>query len=108
MPNFEITTEQFETLIFERNSFVLHFWADWNGYDVEQKKIIDSVKIKYPTIKFLDMNVDREENFDICKNHKIRELPTIVFYSQGFMIMRLDGFVDEKKLNTDIQFYFNS
>ena len=54
------------------------------------------------------MNVDREENFDIARNHKIRELPTTVFYSKGFMIMRLDGFVDEHKLNKDIQFYFKS
>ncbi len=95
-------------MIFDSNSLVLHFWAEWNGYDAEQKKIIDSVKIKYPTIEFYCMNVDREENFDIARNHKIRELPTTVFYSKGFMIMRLDGFVDEHKLNKDIQFYFKS
>jgi len=103
MHKMEITKEQFEEFIKKGNSFVLHFWADWNGYDLEQKDIIHAVCDKYPDIQFYEMNVDVEDNHEVCLNHHVAGPPTVVFYSKGKLINHNIGVMNEKCLNYEIQ-----
>lgn len=85
----EISSCEFNKLVRLKADFVLHFWAQWNGYDVMQKRICKEVNAQFDTINFYEMDVDIKENWDICSRHQVFGPPTIVFYKAGRLMGRV-------------------
>ena len=79
----EITPQELGTFIKNKESFILHFWAAWNTYDVFQKKILEQVANELPKTRIYKMDVDPEDNHQICLEHKVCGPPTVVFYFNG-------------------------
>jgi len=101
--NNEISKKEFIGLLSEGKTFILHFWAEWNGYDIEQKNTISKFRDKYPNIGFFEMDVDVKENHDICQEHEVFGPPTIVFYKNGKLINRIVGLLKESQLESELQ-----
>lgn len=95
----EITAKEFSQLIDAETSFIVHFWAAWNQYDSDQRIILEKIQIKFQDIPIFQMNVDIQENFDICKRHNVQGPPTIVFYRSGNFVRREVGLIKEQAIN---------
>ncbi len=97
----EISAQEFESLIIAKKSLVLHFWAAWNGYDVEQKKYLEVLE-QETEVSLYQMNIDVKENFGLCKAHNVVGPPTIVFYKNGELLERVVGVMDTKKVQNKL------
>lgn len=98
----EISSNQFNRLITEGKTFVLHFWAEWNNYDFEQKQTIEMLRYSYPYIDFYEMNIDAESNYEICKKHKVAGPPTVVFYKNGKLQNRVVGVLSGRQIEEEL------
>ena len=94
----EITAQEFRSLINAKSTFVLHFWADWNGYDIEQKEYFEALDNGVISIPFYQMNIDAKENIELCKAHNVMGPPTIAFYQNGKLQERVVGIMKEQHL----------
>ena len=72
---------------------LVHFWATWNGYDLQIRKIIES---QIPSelsqrVAFGALDTDPPEHHEICRRHKILGLPFLAFYRNGSLFRTTTG-----------------
>jgi len=67
---------------------MVHFWAIWNGHDVEMNEFIES---QIPDdlanrVALAIFNVDPPEHHELCRQHQLLNLPFLEFYRDGSLV----------------------
>jgi thioredoxin-like negative regulator of GroEL len=88
-----LTHSTFEAFVTTHRFAVVHFWAPWNGYDVEMKRFLET---EAPAelrglVAVGTMEVDPPEHVEICERHRIRNIPFLAFYRDGSLFATLTG-----------------
>jgi thioredoxin-like negative regulator of GroEL len=81
---------------------LVHFWANWNAYDIQMKKRLEEIEPFFLiNVGFGSVDVDQERMWSICKDIKIRTVPTLVFYRKGEVVEVVIGLTQsiKEKLN---------
>ena len=94
----EISASEFDREIRSAGKCLIHFWAEWNGYDVEQKRILQELESDFDDVGFYSIEVDPEENHQICADHGVQGPPTIVTYTDGIKQDTRVGFLQRDEL----------
>ena len=89
----EVTHALFQDFVRANRFVVIHFRADWNLYDAEMKAILES---QTPAgtgdpIALGTFDTEPAEHHDICREHKIRNIPFLAFYRDGVLVHTLTG-----------------
>ena len=79
---------------------VVKFTASWCTPCKLCEPAVEKIKLIYPEVLFLEVDVDRCEDIADCCD--VTSLPTFVFYVDGREFHRIGGF-DEKKLNATLE-----
>jgi len=78
----------------KKGVLVLSFHTHWCGPSKIYKKILGEMSERYPTIHFLEVNLD--ENPALKERFKIKKVPVTLFYKNGILLSTQQGLI--KKL----------
>jgi thioredoxin-like negative regulator of GroEL len=89
----ELTLASFQEFVRVNRFAVIHFWATWNGYDTKMKGLLRS---QIPAelanlISFGMFDTDPAQHHDMCRQHKVRNLPFLALYRDGLLVRTLTG-----------------
>jgi len=89
----DLTAPSFADFVSTKKFTVIHFWAIWNGYDVTMKDILER---QIPAelrdlIALARLDVDRGENPRICRQIKLRNVPSLALYRDGELFEIVTG-----------------
>ena len=94
------SVEEYENLLLTGNKFVVDFWAVWCGPCKMIAPKFQALSEKNTEITFVKVNV--EDVPEIAQKLSITSVPTIVFYSNGSEVSRVQGIVNENKIQEEI------
>jgi thioredoxin-like negative regulator of GroEL len=104
MENWKPTTEAVNTDSFQKVTaanqiVVIHFWADWNLIDRKMDSVLANLRPKFAgQIGFYAFDTTPEENWDICRQCNILNLPALVCFINGQLHETLIGLRPEEEL----------
>ena len=89
----DLTEASFSTFVRTHRYAVIHFWAAWNRHDQTMREMLEG---QVPPdlrsrVAFGRLDIDSLQHGDICKQHKILNLPFLAFYRDGLPVNTLTG-----------------
>lgn len=100
---FTFTDENISEIISSGKPVVIDFWATWCGPCVRMSPIIDELAEKYADQVVIG-KYNIEEEGDLCTEHRIMSVPTILFFKNGAKTsIRLAGSQTKDTLEEKIQ-----
>lgn len=93
----DLTHEAFAAFVRMHRLAVVHFWAAWNGQDLVMKQFLEQ---RVPDelrnqIAFGRFDVDPPAHWEICRQHRVMNVPFLVFYREGAVAGTLTGVRDD-------------
>lgn len=93
LPMTPLTSESFDEFVRTHALVVVHFWAEWNGYDAEMKRFLETGLPdelgRSAAIAKVDM--DASGNAELCVRHRIIQLPFVAFYRDAVLFESVTG-----------------
>ena len=90
MPVSHVNQQDFKKFVVENSGVVLvDFYADWCGPCKSVAPIIDELSIEMPTVSFVKVNVD--ENQDVASEYSIFSIPTFLIFKNGQVVTQMVG-----------------
>lgn len=71
---------------------VIDFWATWCGPCIKLGPIVEELAEKYPDVTIGKLNID--DNDEIAGEHRVRNIPTVLFFKNGELKERSVGLVN--------------
>jgi thioredoxin-like negative regulator of GroEL len=62
---------------------IVHFWAPWNPYDKELDATLQSVRKKFPKLRFYAANADDTAFSPIIETYHVAALPALVCFANS-------------------------
>ena len=82
-----VENNEFKDKKFPGGNNLLFFYTDWCKHCNNSKPVWNMVKndgdFKQFDLNFVDINGEDEKNYDLLKNYKIKEYPTIILQRDG-------------------------
>jgi hypothetical protein len=96
----DLNHESFPDFVSTHPFAVIHFWADWNGYDAKMQNLLET---RIPgdiskKIAFGRFDTGPAEHWGICREHRVVSLPFLEFYRDGKLLKTLSGLRPEDVL----------
>ena len=88
-----LENENFNELIKEKT--VVDFYATWCGPCKMLGPVFEEVS-KEININFVKVDIDNHE--DLCREHKVMSVPTLILFEDGKEVKRNIGFIPKEKL----------
>jgi thioredoxin 1 len=99
-----VNQQTFEKEVLRANEIVIvHFWAPWCGLC----RLINPILLKFQSeenqrkLKLISINAD--ENLQLSNTYRLKSLPTILVFTQGNLIQRLEGFHNREDLHNSLE-----
>ena len=94
----DLTHRTFEPFVKSHKFVVVHFWAPWNGIDAKMKTFLETeIPADLPeSIAFARIDTDPVEHTDLCRSHRVLNLPLLEFYRDGSLVDTFGGFQKDK------------
>lgn len=89
MPVMELTQDNFETVINQKEIIIMDFWAEWCGPCKSFSPIFTEVAEKNPDIIFAKINIDKET--ELATAFAVRSIPQIVIMKQDTVLYSESG-----------------
>ena len=70
---------------------VYYFTASWCGPCKSIYPEIESLNNKYESVNFYKIDVDDEENEDLCSKYNVTSIPTFLFFKEGIKVGSVKG-----------------
>ena len=104
----DVTKNNFEDVLKNKNITVLDFWAPWCGPCKMLLPVIDSLSESNKDNNITIGKVNVDENIDIAQKYSIRGVPTVIFMdNKGEELNRFVGYKDEKTIQEIINQLLN-
>jgi Thioredoxin len=96
----DLTSASFLSFVEANRYAVVHFRAEWNGYDAKMKNLLES---RVPgdiskKIAFGSFDTGPAEHWAICREHRVLGVPFLAFYRDGKLVKTLSGLREEDVL----------
>jgi len=102
----ELSEKNFKEFI-EKGKCIVDFYADWCMPCQRMKPIFENVAKKLSgKIKFGKLNIDGNE--EIAQEYLVMSIPTLIFFSNGEEINRINGVISENELEKSIKASFKT
>lgn len=89
-----LTKKDFNEAINSADKVLIKFGAVWCSPCKLLSKLVEEV-IEIPEdVKIYSIDVDEEQ--DLCEEHDIQAIPTLLFFKNGSLIKRIHGSLDKK------------
>ena len=80
----ELTASSFEPFFTHHKFAVVHFWAKWNNYDREMRRLLDDLPTAIKAaIALGSLDIDPSEHHALCRAHDVLNVPALAFYRNG-------------------------
>lgn len=96
-----ITTDEFESIIYDYAIVFVDFWADWCAPCVEFSRVYASVAANYPDILFAKVDIKAEQA--LVDLFEIRSIPHLMVFKDGILIYSENGSMPESTLHELVQ-----
>lgn len=80
---------------------IVDFYATWCGPCQMLGNVLTEVDKRMPDIKILKVNVDESQK--LAMKFKVFAVPTMVFYKDGRMVDKVEGFLNADQLQQHIE-----
>ena len=89
----DLTSASFVSFVEANRYAVVHFWAEWNGYDAKMKELLES---RVPgdiskKIAFGRFDTGPAEHWATCREHRVLGVPFLAFYRDGKLVKTRAG-----------------
>ena len=92
MPN-PLSTRNFDEFVLRHPLAVVHFWAPWNEADRLMNQLLQfqlPEKLRRQ-VAFASVNIDLVEHLELIRQHKVFDVPFLVFYRDGLAVQNSMG-----------------
>ena len=101
-PPKEILLEDYKTMIRSKHIVLVDFWAVWCGPCRKLSPIVEKIgKERAKDLNVFKINVD--ENRMITSQNSIDEIPTLIWYKDGKVALRMTGLYTEKYITETLE-----
>jgi len=82
-----LKADTFPAFIEKHDRVFVHFAAAWNGYDrMFIPHVVNAARQLVDKIHFAAIDIDVKENFNLCVEHRVSNVPFIAIYESGKLI----------------------
>lgn len=98
--------DEFNNVVNSDNLTLIKFSAEWCGPCRNLGETINSLENDFPSVNFIEIDVDCIETEEIVSDYKIRNIPVLIFMKNGLACDRCLGSIDKNtiidKINKNI------
>ena len=94
----EITNENFDSLLSEKEVVVVDFWAPWCGPCRMMGPVVDDLAEDNKDDNTAIGKVNVDESSDLAQKYGIRGIPTVIFFKGGEPVERISGVKSKEEL----------
>ncbi len=94
----ELTTDNFDREVLESHiPVVVDFWADWCSPSKVLSPLLEELAAAYDgQVKVGKVDID--SNKHLANEHRIQDIPTLIFFHKGHVLRRLTGDASRSQL----------
>ena len=92
-PVMELTSQNFNQEISNKDLLLVDFWAEWCGPCKSMHPIFTRMAKKYKQVRFARVNVDNAQ--DIAMKYGVQSIPTFIMFKDGEIANQMVGAVGE-------------
>lgn len=95
----EVTSQSFDDVISKHKLAVIHFWAEWNAYDLQMDRVLKQIQTEYHGYAFFGaVDVDVEGHLQRCKDLRVVNVPAIASFVNGKHFETVIGLLSTERL----------
>lgn len=98
MSSTQLTHRTFSDFVSNCPFAVIHFWAEWNGYDHTMRTRLEEIKSEFPSITFAEFDIDPAQHHAICLELGVQGPPFLAIYSGGSLVETRIGMLEREDL----------
>jgi thiol-disulfide isomerase/thioredoxin len=103
------TIKEYEHVTKTNKLVIIHFWADWNNYDITAKNILSELEVTLAEdITFCSLDVDQEIFRDLVKDIGVYNIPAFAYFKDGNKVGVEIGLRSKEGFQDRINHYFFS
>lgn len=95
----EITNENFDSLLSEKEVVVVDFWAPWCGPCRMMGPVVDDLAEENENNNTAIGKVNVDESSDLAQKYGIRGIPTLIFFKDGEPVERTSGVKSKEEIS---------
>lgn len=97
----QVKSSEWDSIVSDKQIVVADFWAPWCPHCKQLNPTFESVAAEHPEIKFVQVNVDEEQ--ELASRYNIQGIPAIKFFCEGREIGEILGNLPKGDLKKEVE-----